>query len=292
MIDFDFHTHSNYSSCATQTPEQLVRKAFSAGIKVLSLTDHDCIDGITECRNICESYDISLINGVELSASSNKITHSIPNNTGLHILGYRISLDKKIFNAGFEVKDEKSRLRNNNLFEYLRKKGYLIEISEEITEQKIKEQLVKKGYFIDKKQAKSFLNAKDILENFPKERLSIQQAISLIHTLGGIAIWAHPYNAENHIDLSNNQINELFEYMVSLGIDGLEAFHCSNLPVEKISYLLNLAQKAHIGVSLGSDRHFCDDRYGTSYFSMEKEIIKMDYDFDLIKQFVVGGNVK
>ena len=40
----DLHMHSTFSD-GRYTPEMLVEENFKLGIKVLALTDHDCIDG-------------------------------------------------------------------------------------------------------------------------------------------------------------------------------------------------------------------------------------------------------
>jgi len=289
MIDFDFHIHSNYSSCAKQTPRQLVEKAFSSGIRTIALTDHDCIEGNAECKKICEEYEVSFINGVEMSASTDENISSVIANTGVHILGYNIRLDYEAFDDGLKSKIERSYKRNINLVSYLNEIGYKIEICKDITEQQIKEQLVKKQYFADKKQAKSFLASSELAKRFPKERLSIKQTIDMIHSLGGIAVWAHPFNGENHIEFSRNQIENILSYMIKNSLDGLEVFHSSNSPASNMNFLLSLSKQNNIGITLGSDRHFCDDRYGQDYFSMINELSKIDFDYDLIKQYIVGG---
>ena len=45
MEPMDLHTHSNMSD-GTCTPSLLVEKAKAAGLGILALTDHDCIQGI------------------------------------------------------------------------------------------------------------------------------------------------------------------------------------------------------------------------------------------------------
>ena len=43
----DLYTHSVYSD-GTDTPCELVSKAFESGLRVVALTDHNTIDGLNE----------------------------------------------------------------------------------------------------------------------------------------------------------------------------------------------------------------------------------------------------
>ena len=82
-------------------------------------------------------------------------------------------------------KNEKSLERNTKLLEFLRSQGYALAFdNKKISEWKIREQLIKKKYFNDKKSAKEYLKSNLILEKFPKQRFSVEQGIELIHKLG------------------------------------------------------------------------------------------------------------
>ena len=43
----DLHTHTDVSD-GRLSPEELVRAAAQAGIDVIAITDHDCVDGVDE----------------------------------------------------------------------------------------------------------------------------------------------------------------------------------------------------------------------------------------------------
>src|SRR5574344_358585 len=78
----DMHTHSNYSD-GELSPIDLVKSAIDKNIGVLSITDHNTIEGIKQIdRNepVIVNSGIKIVNGIELSAKST---------TGrMHILGY------------------------------------------------------------------------------------------------------------------------------------------------------------------------------------------------------------
>lgn len=77
MEPMDLHTHSNMSD-GTCTPSLLVEKAKAAGLGILALTDHDCIQGIPEAMEAGERLGIRVIPGLELDTEFH---------TELHMLG-------------------------------------------------------------------------------------------------------------------------------------------------------------------------------------------------------------
>ena len=77
----DLHVHTNYSD-STLSPQEVVDIAHKAGIAAISITDHDCIDGITPSMEAAERYGIEVVPGVELTAEKDDLE--------LHILGYFI----------------------------------------------------------------------------------------------------------------------------------------------------------------------------------------------------------
>ena len=53
----DLHLHTTASD-GTDTPAELVKRAWDAGIKVISITDHDTIAGLAEARAACRSIGL------------------------------------------------------------------------------------------------------------------------------------------------------------------------------------------------------------------------------------------
>lgn len=74
---YDFHTHSTYSD-GTFTPQELVDYAKAQGIKILSLTDHDSIDGVAPCIDYGAKNGLIIVPGVELSVNwHHKVIHLV-----------------------------------------------------------------------------------------------------------------------------------------------------------------------------------------------------------------------
>ena len=83
MLNIDLHSHSRVSD-GVLGPADLVRRACDNGVKVLALTDHDEVAGVTEAKRTASEMGIELVSGVEIS-----ITWA---GTSIHIVG----LTKKI----------------------------------------------------------------------------------------------------------------------------------------------------------------------------------------------------
>ena len=72
MMKIDLHVHSVLSD-GTDTPEAIVDKAQSLGVKCLSITDHDCVKANSSAKEYAQSKGIQYINGVELSTFSTQV---------------------------------------------------------------------------------------------------------------------------------------------------------------------------------------------------------------------------
>ena len=79
----DLHMHSVYSDGILQ-PEALFKKAKIAGLKAISITDHDNVEACIESHTLKTKYNIDFINGIELSCFEDR---------EYHILGYNIDIE-------------------------------------------------------------------------------------------------------------------------------------------------------------------------------------------------------
>lgn len=283
MIDFDFHTHTApQSNCAKQSIEELVKKAHSAGIKVLAVCNHDTLDGLSEVRAECNKYGIEFVNGIELTCNivgeSKKLDGAM-----LHILGLNIDNNAELFNsylADIIVENEKRIL---NICGYLRGKGLNIDDCTEL--RPLFTQMAEKNanVYPNFKRARKYIYSDEIELKFPTARLSHRNAIELIHKLNGFAVWAHPTRVYMHENFSIEEIAEVTDRLCVCGLDGLEAFHPDNLKEGAIPSLLSIAEVRNLEVTFGSDSHYVQDKDG--YFPLNTELDKFDYDFKKIKYF-------
>ena len=63
----DLHIHTTFSDGAL-SPTEVVSYASKVGLSAISITDHDCVDGISEAIEAGKKYGVEVIPGIELSA--------------------------------------------------------------------------------------------------------------------------------------------------------------------------------------------------------------------------------
>ena len=63
----DLHMHSTASD-GRLSPATVVQRAAQAGVELMSLTDHDTLDGVVEARKAAADAGIRCLPGIELSA--------------------------------------------------------------------------------------------------------------------------------------------------------------------------------------------------------------------------------
>ena len=286
MIDFDFHIHSApHSGCAKQSVKEAVARAYSAGIRTIALCDHNCIDGLEEAKSECDKLGMTFVNGVELSVSVNGTSDSVDGKI-IHVLGYNIKPDKALFASLKAQFDKDYQAKLVAIIEYLRANGY--KISDSVTTSKeLRKELCANGYFTEEREAKKFLSSEEMLTRFPPKKIPIDCVVDIIHSLGGLAVLAHPNSGEDHVHLQISQTNKIIKYLVSKGLDGIEVFHPETVSGSGVvENLLEQAKLYNLKVTLGSDRHHYDDEcYGNTYFSMADKLKTIDYDFETIRTF-------
>ena len=96
-MQIDLHTHSYYSD-GLLSPKEVVIKAVNAGCNFFSLTDHDTIAGLNEAKKFAESFNLTFINGVEISAQHNS--------QSIHIVGLGINTSEKLLLDGLKKNNQ------------------------------------------------------------------------------------------------------------------------------------------------------------------------------------------
>ena len=113
----DLHVHTTASD-GMLSPAEMVQFAQKRGISVLSVTDHDTIDGVLEAQRAAKT--LKLIRGVELSAQWEE----------MHILGYCIDPESpELQETLFKLRLSRDR-RNPQIVARLRQLGMDITIDE------------------------------------------------------------------------------------------------------------------------------------------------------------------
>ncbi|SHN23531.1 PHP domain-containing protein [Gracilibacillus kekensis] len=240
----DLHIHSTKSD-GELTPKEIVDEATKAGLHMISITDHDQIEGYHLAKPYAEQAGISLIPGIELN------TDGIDGE--LHILGYHFDPHHEELIKHITWRTEDRRQWADKIVTQLQTMDYDIDFASCINRAKggiivrthIADELVSQGYFTNSIDAYTTLLQKGAPAFIERSSFTAKDAISLIHKAGGEAYLAHPgiYPFELSI-----------ERIAGYGLDGIEVYHSKHSD-EQISYWKNQAREFGLKISGGSDHH-------------------------------------
>ncbi len=262
---FDLQSHSIHSD-GELAPRAVVAAAAAAGVELLSLTDHDSVDGIAEAAEAATEHGVHLISGVEIST----VDRDHPD---LHVLGYLIDRDDDALGkrlAGFRADRER---RAVDMAQALADLGFVLDL--EGIEARVREgksvgrphlaaavlsrsenqtRLIDEGRLDVSPFIEGYL-----IEGRPafRERPfpSVQTAIELIHAAGGLAVWAHPF-----WDVPDPaEVLSAVDRFAELGLDGVEAFYVTHSE-EQTTLLAEHCARAGLLTTGSSDFHGPDHR--------------------------------
>jgi len=243
----DLHTHSTASD-GTLAPEGVIEAAQRCGLTALALTDHDTIDGVPAARVAGERLGVRIIAGVELSA--------FHEDNEIHLLALHVTHIGALETRLSELRTGRYT-RAQKIVEKLQTLGIPLTLDEVL--------LQSNGGAVGRPHVARALIARGVVQDFreaftrylgtagsafvARERLSIEDAISVAHEAGALAIWAHPGDGGRR---------ERLEPLVAAGLDGLEVKHPSH-SAEDVKRLQALADFFGLVPSGGSDWHGAPD---------------------------------
>ena len=247
----DFHTHTIHSD-GTLTPRELVALAKERGISCMALTDHDTVSGVEEARLEGDRIGVEVISGVEVSVKFEPGT--------MHILGFFVDINSKVFRQGLEEIQEARRMRNPMIIEKLRAIGINISLEEVVAESgghqvgrpHFARVLVKKRYVRNHEEAFGKYLAKGKPAYVDKRKFSSRDAIQLIKEAGGLAALAHPKQLK--LDSNPAKFEEEIGTLKSEGMEGLEVYSSCQSGEEARRYR-KVAERLGLLITGGSDFH-------------------------------------
>lgn len=260
----DLHMHSMYSDDGEFTPTQLVNMCHKAGVKIMSIADHNWVKANDEAKKRCEELKMTYIPAIEVDCTYKGIN--------LHVLGYGIDYTNPAFNQlGQNVEEQElscstKKLELTNALGFDLKKEQLDALSSNgvYTGEMFGEALLKDPRYTNHELLKPYREGGSRSDNpfvnfywdfyaqgkpcyteiiFP----TLEETIKLINAHGGVAVLAHPGN-----NLKGNF--EIFDEMVKVGIQGVECYssYHSN---EVNEYFYSKAKELGILYTCGSDFH-------------------------------------
>jgi predicted metal-dependent phosphoesterase TrpH len=246
---YDLHSHSTASD-GTLTPEQLVQRAYAAGVDVLALTDHDTLDGVSEARQAAAAEALTLVPGVEVSVSWNGIT--------VHMLGLNVDPDNGALREGLRQLQAFRDWRAGEIARRLAQRGIgdALEGASRLRRGRLLSRthfarfLVEQGYAASVGEVFKRFLVKGRPGHVKGQWASLEQAAGWIQSAGGMPVIAHPARYR----LTRTRLNRLLGEFIDAGGVGLEVVSGSH-SVDETRHMAAVAREHRLFASCGSDYH-------------------------------------
>lgn len=242
----DLHSHTTHSD-GERSPAELFAEAAAAGVRVLSVTDHDTVSGFTECSAAAQTHGVRLVPGIELSCELH--------GREVHVLGHFFDPSSPQLGALATAMLQERRERMERMVlraQELRLAGVTFERvlaasgGENLGRPHLARVLVDCGHAASTKDAFERYLGTDGPLWVDRRRLGIPEALSLLHGAGGTASIAHP--GANGVN--RNELRGLAEQ----GLDAVEAHHPEHPPNQAEAFERWSAELGML-VTAGSDYH-------------------------------------
>ncbi|MBI5216915.1 MAG: PHP domain-containing protein [Ignavibacteriae bacterium] len=240
----DLHTHTTCSDGAL-TPEQLVAKAQESGISILSITDHDTIEGVERAQTRGKELGVSVLTGIEMSVSWN--------HQEIHLLAYCFDQHNAELCSCLELFRVQRIQRAEKMVKKLNTMNLPVTLNDVM--EKAANGVVCRPHIaealVEKKLVGSYSEVfnKYIYDNGPayekKQEFPLEKAVEVISRAGGLMFLAHPGKNFTEKELAN---------LFKTGIDGIEVVHPSHNQ-ETQHYYRGIANEYFLLESGGSDFH-------------------------------------
>ena len=250
---YDLHSHSTASD-GFYSPTDLVQRAATAGVKVLSLTDHDTTAGLPEADIAAQGAGIDLVPGVEISVTWEKKT--------LHVVGLNIDAQHAPLQTGLSQLQQIRADRALEMGARLEKAG-IPGIFEE-AQAMVGEGMITRTHFAHCLARRGL--AADVRDVFGRYLTAgkpgyvstrwadIADATQWIRDAGGVAVLAHPHRYK----LTGSWLRRLLGEFKEMGGEGLEVLSGTASPGE-VQSSAALATRFSLLASCGSDFHGPDE---------------------------------
>jgi len=284
---FDLQIQTTASD-GKHTPSEVVKMAAEQGLQIISITDHDTVDGLEEALRAGGEWGVRVIPGIEISVKDN----------GAHILGFGIDRkNPEILRYSAQAKEQRIE-GAKKMTDNLKGAGFVIEWQD--VEREALGWVVARPHLAkavlgrpeNKERLGGVSTPHDFIEKFlsnespyyvKRESISAQDAIFLIHKAGGVAVWSHPaihfrsstQTADKSTPISYRSLQygageaaaemgragadyealeKFLKELMAWGIDGVEVFTPSHSE-DDVEVLLGLAAKYNLLKTAGSDFH-------------------------------------
>ena len=243
----DLHTHTTASD-GRLSPDELVARARVAGVRVLSVTDHDTLAACAAASAACRAAGMTFVPGVEVTA--------VADGADVHVLGYFQGEPAASLGEFLDGQRQLRIARVCAVVERLRTLGIALDADAIVQPARddprkaagrpwVARALVAGGHVATTSDAFDRWLARDRPAFVPRTGAPPAEVISRVREAGGIASLAHP-GLLGH--------DEWLPELAAQGLDAVEAFHPRHDTAATARYLA-LAGRLGLAVTGGSDFH-------------------------------------
>lgn len=244
----DLHLHSTVSD-GRLPPAELVRLAHAGGVRAMALTDHDNTDGVAEASAAGAALGVRVIPGIELSTDAP--------GASIHVLGLFLDYQQPAFQGMVRQFRDARVTRAHQMVDALTKMGVPVRIERvlaiagegSIGRPHVARALLEAGHVASIADAFDRYLGRDGPAYFEGFRLEPAEGIRLIHSVGGFASWAHPY------ELDGRDWRDYLPLLLESGVDGLEAYYSRPYEPGAMEALLDACAAHNLVPTVGSDYH-------------------------------------
>ena len=245
MIDLHMHTTASDGRC---TPEELVARAWEAGIRTMSVTDHDTMAAVPPATVVAEARGMTLIPGIEIT--------SVHAGKDVHILAYFVSAGTPGLEELLHTQRRLRLERAREIADRLARAGAPIDVQalvqaaagrggKSLARPQIAQALITAGHVATVAEAFDRYLSEDKPAYVPHTGASPSDVVRLVRNGGGVPSFAHPGYTKR---------DELIPALVDDGLMAIEAYHSSHDGSMQAQYLA-MAGRFGLAVTGGSDYH-------------------------------------
>jgi len=242
----DLHLHTTASD-GPLPPAALVARAAQAGLRTISVTDHDTCAGLAEARTAACDYGVRLVPGVEITA--------IEKNRDVHLLAYFLDPSNSRVRELLAAQRLHRERRVRDVGDRLASLGCAIDVEPLIVavcgrhgtvgRPQIADALVAAGHAVDRDDAFARFLAIGRAAYVPRQGPAPEDVIDVVRDAGGIVSMAHP---------ALTDMDDVIPRLAAAGLQALEACHSDHDQDTQRRYR-DLAARYGLAVSGGSDFH-------------------------------------
>lgn len=244
-IDLHLHTTASDGRCS---PTELVERAFKAGIRVMSVTDHDTRAGEPAARATADELGMEFISGIEIT--------TVYGGKDVHMLAYGLPADVPDLEAVLADQRRRRIDRAREIVDRLARLDVPIDVDaliasanngsgKAIARPQIASCLVAAGHVSSIAEAFDRYLGETSPAYVPHQGVSPAEIVGMIARSGGAASLAHP---------GQLKMDHIIGDLVDAGLPCLEVYHSSHSEDVQNHYA-GLAQRFGLAITGGSDFH-------------------------------------